>query len=196
LAFAYRVLKGFLTMTLQAICVYCGASTQADPLYANVATQVGQLLAQHGLKTIYGGGTLGLMGAVANGALAAGGEVVGIIPGHLRTREQDSQHHGLTALHVVESMHERKKMMVDHASGFIILPGGFGTLDEMFEIITWKQIGLHNKPVVVFNVNGFWDNFLVAIDGLLAQNFIKPADRQLFKVVNRLDDLLPALDQG
>ena len=183
-------------MKLETICVYCGASTQADPLYANMAGQVGQLLAQHGIKTVYGGGTLGLMGAVANGALAAGGQVVGIIPGHLRAREQDSQHHGLTALHVVESMHERKKMMVDHANGFIILPGGFGTLDEMFEIITWKQLGLHNKPVVLFNVNGFWDNFLVAIDGALAQNFIKPADRQLFKVANQLDDLLPLLAEG
>jgi uncharacterized protein (TIGR00730 family) len=180
-------------MPLSTICVYCGASTKANPLYAQAATQVGQLLGQNGIKTVYGGGTLGLMGAVANGALAAGGNVIGIIPSHLRAREQDSEHHSLTQLHVVESMHERKKMMVDHADGFIILPGGFGTLDEMFEIISWRQLGLHNKPVVLFNINGFWDKFVAAIDDLLAQNFIKIQDRDLFKVANNLEDLLPLL---
>lgn len=181
-------------MVLSTICVYCGASTKANTLYAQAATQVGQLLGQNGIKTIYGGGTLGLMGAVANGALGAGGQVIGIIPSHLRAREQDTEHHGLTELRVVESMHERKKMMVDHADGFIVLPGGYGTMDELFEIVTWRQLGLHNKPIVLFNINGFWDKFVAAIDDLLTQNFIKPQDRDLFKVTDKLEELLPLLN--
>lgn len=174
---------------ISTICVYCGASTKALPLYAKTAGEVGQLLAQHGIKLVYGGGTLGLMGAVAQSALDAGGQVVGIIPHHLQARERDSQDIALTELVLVESMHERKKTMVDRSDAFIVLPGGFGTLDELFEIITWKQLGLHNKPIILLNINGFWHKFVAAIDDLLAQNFIKPADRQLFDVIENLDDL-------
>jgi len=133
------------------------------------------------------------MGIVADAALAAGGTVIGIIPEHIRAREV--QHDGLTELHVVPDMHTRKRMMVDHADAFIILPGGFGTLDEAFEILTWKKLKLHNDPIIIFNQDGYWDDMLALIDKVIAGGFAQPSDREVFEVVRTIDDLFATLDR-
>ncbi|MGE4351911.1 MAG: TIGR00730 family Rossman fold protein, partial [Bdellovibrionales bacterium] len=149
-------------MTIESVCVYSGSSVHVAPLYKTAAQDVGRTLAQHKLRLIYGGGLVGLMGLTANAALNAGGEVIGIIPEHIRSHE--IQHPGLTEMHVVDNMHIRKSMMAEKADAFVALPGGFGTLDELFEIMTWKQIALHTKPILIYNVNNFWDPLLALID--------------------------------
>jgi uncharacterized protein (TIGR00730 family) len=179
------------TVPIQSVCVYCGSSNRVDEVYKNLAREVGTALAQHGLQIIYGGGHVGLMGMVADSALKAGGKVVGIIPEHIRAREV--QHTSLTELHVVDNMHTRKRMMVERADAFIILPGGFGTLDEAFEILTWKQLGLHNKPIIIHNVNGFWDPLLVLIDHLIASGFAQSSNRTFYSVTSTIDELFTAL---
>jgi len=134
------------------------------------------------------------MGIVADSALKAGGKVIGIIPEHIRA--QEIQHTGLTELHVVPDMHTRKRMMVERADAFIILPGGFGTLDELFEILTWKKLKLHNKPVIIFNQDGYWDTMIALVDKTIAENFSQPADRALFTVVTTIEELFKAMDES
>ena len=146
-----------------------------------------------GARVIYGGGHVGLMGIVADTALKAGGQVIGIIPEHIRA--QEVQHNGLTELHVVPDMHTRKRMMVERADAFIILPGGYGTLDELFEILTWKKLQLHSKPVILFNQDGYWDDMLALIDKIIGDGFAQPKDRALLTVLNRVEDVFAALDQ-
>jgi len=133
------------------------------------------------------------MGVVADAALAAGGTVVGIIPEHIRVREV--QHDGLTELHVVPDMHTRKRMMVDHADAFIILPGGFGTLDEAFEILTWKKLKLHHDPIILFNQDGYWDNMISLIGNTITEGFAQEPDRKLFEVACTIDELFTTLDR-
>lgn len=176
---------------LQTVCVYCGASTRVSADYLQAAEQVGTALGQNGLNVVYGGGRMGLMGKVADSALQAGGKVIGIIPQHLQDREE--RHDDLTELHVVNSMHERKQMMVMRSDAFVILPGGYGTLDEAFEILTWKQLGLHNKPILFVNINSFWSPLKDFKSKLLQENFIKPTDLDLFGFVESPQDLVPAL---
>ena len=154
---------------LQTVCVYCGASTRVSPHYLEAATAVGTALGENALNVVYGGGRAGLMGAVADAALQAGGKVIGIIPQHLQDREE--KHDDLTELHVVASMHERKQLMVMKSDAFVILPGGYGTLDEAFEILTWKQLGLHNKPILFVNISGFWSPLKDFKAKLLEENF-------------------------
>jgi uncharacterized protein (TIGR00730 family) len=180
-----------MSQIVKSVCVYCGASVGASETFLKIATDVGRALGENRVRLIYGGGGIGLMGAVADAALAAGGEVFGIIPEHLEQAELG--HRGLTELKIVDSMHTRKRMMFDLSDAFIVLPGGMGTLDETFEIITWRQLGMHDKPIILVNHEGYWDPFLDLIDHVIDNGFARPAARQLFSVVSgvgRLFDLL------
>ena len=162
-------------MTLHRVCVYCASNDGARPEYLAAARALGTLLAERDLALVYGGGRVGLMGAIADAALAAGGEVIGVIPHALVQREV--AHNGLTALHVVDSMHERKSLMAELSDAFIALPGGFGTLEEFFEVVTWTQLGLHRKPCGLLNVAGYYDPLVALIDRAVADGFIQPANR-------------------
>ncbi|HRJ07623.1 MAG TPA: TIGR00730 family Rossman fold protein [Prosthecobacter sp.] len=157
------------------IAIYCGANGGHNPVFKKAAAGLAAFLARQGIGIVYGGGRVGLMGAVADAALAAGGEVIGVIPHSLM--EKELGHTGLTALHVTRSMHERKQMMVDLSDGFIALPGGFGTLDELFETLTWLQLSFHGKPVGLLNAEGFFDGLLAFLDQMRGHGFLKPAHR-------------------
>ena len=148
-------------------------------------------MVRNDMRLIYGGGHVGLMGIVADSVMQAKGEAIGIIPEHIRN--QEVQHTGLTELHVVPDMHTRKRMMAERADAFVVLPGGLGTLDETFEIITWKKLKLHNKPVIIVNHNGYWDNLLTLIEGTIKDNFSLQSDRALYTVVTTVDELFAAL---
>jgi uncharacterized protein (TIGR00730 family) len=162
---------------MRSICVFCGSNSGRDPAYRAAAEQVGELLATRGLRLVYGGGNVGLMGIVADAALRAGGEVIGIIPEALLARELG--HTGLTELRVVASMHERKAQMADLSDGFIALPGGLGTLEELAEILTWAQLGLHQKPCGLLDVNGYWASLVAFFDHAVAEGFLPPEHRAL-----------------
>jgi uncharacterized protein (TIGR00730 family) len=181
-------------LPVTSICIYCGSASDVADSYKKTAHDVSTTLAKQGLKIVYGGGHVGLMGIVADAALKAGAKVVGIIPEHIRAHEV--QHTGLTELHIVPDMHTRKRMMVESADAFVILPGGLGTLDEAFEILTWKKLNLHNKPIIIFNQDGYWDLFLALIDWTIKEGFALPSDRALFKVVATIPDMLDILEQN
>lgn len=163
--------------TLRRVCVFCGSSPGARPAYLEAARKVGHLLARRGIELVYGGGRVGLMGAAADAALAAGGTVIGIIPHSLARKEV--AHQGLSELRIVESMHDRKAQMSDLADCFLALPGGFGTLEEFFEVLTWAQIGIHRKPCGLLNVDGYFDPLLAFADHALAERFVRPEHRSL-----------------
>ena len=160
---------------MKAICVYCGSNTGNRPAYAERATALGERIAREGLALIYGGGNVGLMGLAADAALAAGGEVIGVIPEQLVTWEV--AHKGVSRLEVVANMHERKMRMFDLANAFVALPGGFGTLDEMFEMLTWRQLGIGDKPCAFLDVDGFYAPLLQMIDRMVAERFLHPEQR-------------------
>jgi uncharacterized protein (TIGR00730 family) len=174
------------------VCVYCGSSAGDDRVYADVAAALGRLLADRGIRLVYGGGSVGLMGILADACLDRGGEVVGVIPKGLFAREV--AHDGLTELHEVHSMHERKQLMFDLADAFVALPGGLGTLEELAEVTTWAQLGLHRKPIVVLDTSGFWGPLVAQLDRATADGFLRPENRALLTRVDRLDDLLHALE--
>lgn len=176
---------------MKQVCIFCGSYQGTQPIYMTVAHQMGIGLAQRGLGLIYGGGRVGLMGAVADGTLSAGGKVTGVIPQSLVDREL--AHTGLTELHVVTSMHQRKALMADLADAFIAMPGGFGTLDELFEIITWVQLGFHQKPIALLNVGGYFDPLIIFIDHMATEGFIKSQHRTAVMVKNDVESLLDAL---
>jgi uncharacterized protein (TIGR00730 family) len=161
---------------MHSICVYCGSANQASRKYFTVAEQVGRTLAKRGFTLIYGGGKTGLMGAVAEGVLAAGGKAVGVITRGMNTPEL--AHTRLTKLEVTETIHQRKARMYELADGYIALPGGYGTLDELFETLTWGQIGEHNKPVGLLNVNGYYDPLLAMLDRAMEEKLLFPEHRQ------------------
>jgi uncharacterized protein (TIGR00730 family) len=162
---------------LKRICVFCGSSPGTRPEYAAAARATGRLLAERGIGLVYGGGKVGLMGEAADAALAAGGEVVGVIPDALMAREVG--HGGVTELHVVQSMHERKALMADLADAFVALPGGFGTWEEYFEVLTWAQLGIHPKPCGLLNVEGYYTPVLAMMDHAVAEGFVRPQHRAL-----------------
>lgn len=176
---------------ISSVCVYCGSSSAVDETYRSAAKDIGEELGRQGISLVYGGGRVGLMGIAADATLAAGGQVIGIIPRHIQSLE--IEHTGLTELHIVEDMHTRKAMMAERSDGFVILPGGLGTLDETFEILTWKQLKLHDKPVVVVDIDGYWSPMVEMIDHIIASGFAKPAHRDLFTVVPSVSEILPAL---
>jgi uncharacterized protein (TIGR00730 family) len=180
--------------TLKNICVYCGSSGRVSDLYKQAATRMGEILGQQGRTLVYGGGAVGLMGLVAGATLEQGGQVIGIIPAHIEKREIG--HPDLTELHVVASMHERKQMMVDRSDAFVILPGGLGTMDEFFEIMTWRQLGLHDKPIIVVNVGEYWTPLLHLIDIMVKEGFVRAADRDILRVVDSVEDVLVALENA
>jgi uncharacterized protein (TIGR00730 family) len=173
---------------MKRICVFCGSHVGKDPAYARVARDTADAIVAAGYGIVYGGGGIGLMKVVADAALAAGGEVTGVIP-HALARTEVA-HQGLTELHVVNSMHERKAMMVDLSDAFIALPGGYGTMDEFCEVLTWRQLRIHDKPVGLLNVDGFYDPLLALFDSMVSQGFIGPHTRGLFIDAPRIDDLL------
>jgi uncharacterized protein (TIGR00730 family) len=166
-----------LVRALNTICVFCGSSHGLKPSYRAAAAELGELLAAGGLTLVYGGGCVGLMGTVADAALSTGGEVIGVIPQALVAKELS--HAGLTKLHVVNSMHERKALMASLSDAFIALPGGFGTAEELCEILTWGQLGIHSKPVGLLNVDGFFDSLLEWLDHATQEGFIRMEHRQL-----------------
>ena len=173
------------------ICVYCGSSDDVEEVYRRAATHVGTFLAQQAIGVVYGGGSVGLMGLVAEGALAAGGEVIGVIPEKLMDLELG--HANLTQLHVVPSMHDRKLKMAELADAFIALPGGFGTLEELFEVTTWTQLNYHVKPVGILNVAGYYDGLLAFLDQACDAGFIRPLHRPLIQSARDPAALLDAL---
>lgn len=173
---------------MRRICVFCGASPGRGNAYLDLAASVGAGLANHGIGLVYGGGQVGLMGAVADAALAAGGEAIGVIPRRLVDREL--AHPGLTELHVVGSLHERKAKMAELADGFIALPGGLGTLEELAEVASWAQLELHDKPIGLLSQAGYWEPFLGWLDHAVAEGFIVPQHRRLVAIDDDLDSLL------
>jgi hypothetical protein len=176
---------------LRSLCVYCGSSPGFDPRYADVAAKLGALLAAEGIRLVYGGGAVGLMGVLADAVMAGGGEVIGVIPRGLFGREVG--HEGLTELREVASMHERKQLMFELADGFVALPGGYGTLEELAEITTWSQLGIHSKPIALLNVAGFWQPLVNFVDSAVREGFVKERQRGLIVVVEEVSQLLDAL---
>jgi uncharacterized protein (TIGR00730 family) len=176
---------------IKRLCVYCGSSPGVDPSYQTAAAQLGTRLAQSSVELIYGGGRVGLMGVLADAALAAGGRVTGVIPRLLHDREV--AHPGVSDMIVVGSMHERKQRMFDLADAFVVLPGGLGTLDETIEILTWRQLGLHDKPVIIADIAAYWAPLLGLIEHVIADGFAYAPLRDYYRVVARVEDVLPTL---
>ena len=166
--------------TIKSVCVFCGGNPGRNPAYIEAAIHLGNELATHGLELVYGGAQVGLMGAVADAAIARGGDVYGVIPEFIAARE--IAHLGVTRLVVVPSMHERKAAMAARADAFVALPGGFGTLDELFEILTWAQLGLHRKPCAVLNIAGYFDGLLTFLDHAADEQLLKPEYRAMLLV--------------
>jgi len=178
-------------VAVRAVCVFCGSSAPADPRYRDAARGLGALVARRGIDLVYGGGSVGLMGELANAALDAGGRVIGVIPAGLFAREIN--HTGLTELHEVASMHERKQLMYDRSDGFIALPGGLGTLEELAEVTTWSQLGLHSKPVVLLDVGGFWEPLIAQLDRMVDVGLLKPPGRDLIQRSQSAEEALGLL---
>lgn len=178
-------------MSKLSLCVYCGSRMGSLPAYEVAARQVGTLIGQRDWQLVYGGGNAGLMGAVANAALEAGASVVGVIPHSLMQRELG--HPGLSELHVVDTMHERKQMMAERADAFLALPGGIGTFEELFEVWTWRQLGYHDKPVGLLNVDGYYDRLLAFMQQSVVDGFVPAAQQQLLQVDNDATRLLDRL---
>ncbi len=178
---------------MKRICVFCGSQAGLSPDYARAAVETGRLLAERGLGLVYGGGNVGLMGVLADAALAAGGEVIGIIPKALEGLE--IAHRGLTEFHVVETLHDRKGLMGDLADAFIALPGGLGTLDELFEVLTWSQLAVHDKPCGLVNVAGYYDPLLTLLDAAVREGFVKPEHRALLMVEESAARLLERFEE-
>jgi len=178
-------------VAVRAVCVFCGSSAPADPRYRDAARGLGALVARRGIDLVYGGGSVGLMGELADAALDAGGRVIGVIPAGLFAREIN--HTGLTELHEVASMHERKQLMYDRSDGFIALPGGLGTLEELAEVTTWSQLGLHSKPVVLLDVGGFWEPLVAQLDRMVDVGLLKPPGRDLIQRSQSAEEALGLL---
>ena len=181
-------------MSIRSICAYCGSQPGRDPAYVAAGRTLGKSIADHGLRLVYGGGTKGIMGAVASGVLSGGGEVTGIIPEFLV--DMEATRHSLSQLNeliITKDMHERKHAMFERSDAFVTLPGGIGTLEEIVEIMTWAQLGRHRKPMVFANIGGFWDPMLELVDHMRAQGFIHNAALVQPLVIDRIEDIVPAI---
>ncbi|NKB48501.1 MAG: TIGR00730 family Rossman fold protein [Alphaproteobacteria bacterium] len=176
---------------IRSLCVYCGSSDRGPAAHREAAHAFGLELARHGVRLVFGGGRVGVMGALADAVLEGGGTVTGIIPDFLMRHEVG--HQGVTQLEVVSTMHERKARMAELSDGFVVLPGGLGTLEELFEIVTWKQLGLHTKPIVVVNSAGYWDGLRATMDGIVAAGYARPENAQLAVFVDDVDQVFPTL---
>jgi uncharacterized protein (TIGR00730 family) len=179
---------------MRRICVFCGSSSGNDPAYAALAHSVGEGLARRGIGVVYGGGRVGLMGVVADSALDAGGEVIGVIPQDMVDREL--AHSGATEMRIVGTLHERKAVMAELSDAFIALPGGLGTLEELAEVVSWAQLELHAKPIGLLGVGGYWADLLRWLDGAVAAGFVAPANRRLILEASNLDELLAQVSAG
>ena len=169
------------------VAIYCGSQVGKNTIYLEQAKELGKILAQKGYGIVYGGSKIGLMGALADSAISHNGRVIGIMPEHLQKNE--IAHLNLTEIHIVDSMHTRKAKMVDLADAFIALPGGCGTLDEYFEVFTWAQIGLHQKPVILFNINGYYDAIIQHFEKMFEEGFIREHQRYILKVATSVEDI-------
>jgi uncharacterized protein (TIGR00730 family) len=180
---------------INALCVYCGSSPGTDPAFVAAARGFGKILAENGVRLVYGGGSIGLMGAVASAVIEHGGAATGIIPEFLTAKERPRR---LAQEHIVTSdMHERKRTMFDRADGFVALPGGIGTLEELVEQMTWAQLGRHKKPILIANVNGFWDPLLSLLDHMRALGLVPSAERGVeLLVADRIEDILPMMREA
>ena len=176
---------------ISSLCIYCGSSSRGRPSHHTAARRMGEILAEEHIRLIYGGGSVGVMGMLADAVSNGGGEVIGIIPKFLDQLEVSCR--DCTELIVTDSMHSRKQRMAEMADGFVILPGGLGTLDELFEIMTWRQLGLHDKPIVVVNVDGYWASLTSLLDDIVEENYARPEHRDLLRIVETVDDVLPAM---
>lgn len=177
---------------MKRLCTYCGASPGRRPEYLNAAESLGRTLAERGIGLVFGAGNTGMMGAVANAAIAGGGEAIGIIPHDLLRKE--SPYEDLTELVLVDSMHERKAMMAKMSDGFVALPGGLGTLEELFEVWTWAQLGFQRKPCALLNVAGYFDPLITFLDSAVTEGFVREQHRSMLIVVNSPDDLIQQLE--
>ena len=190
----YRVARGVVSsgvITLRRVCVFCGSSFGNNPYHRAAAEQFATLLAQNGIGIVYGGARNGLMGAVADAALVAGGEVVGVLPRSMAARE--IAHSGITALHLVDTLHERKALMAELSDAFVALPGGVGTFEEIFEAWSWAQIGLHQKPCALLNTDGFYSGLLAFLQSTVDAGFVRAESRALLRTESEPDALLCAL---
>jgi uncharacterized protein (TIGR00730 family) len=185
---------------MKAICIFCGANYNGDPVLKQTIDQLAEVMVSRNISLVYGGGKVGVMGLIADAVLSRGGKAIGVIPQFLMDKEVG--HTGLTELHIVENMHQRKQMMNDLSDGVITLPGGLGTLEEFFEVLTWLQLGLHNHPVGLLNVNGFYDLLLQQLDVMVEQRFMKKANRDLIitsadaiELVNLMDSFKPLREE-
>jgi uncharacterized protein (TIGR00730 family) len=178
---------------IKSVCVYCGSSTRAELIYQESAFNLGKALAAAGIQLVYGGGQLGLMGLVADGVINHGGRAIGFITQDLEHIE--GGHHNLSELHIVDSMHTRKLKMSENADAFVILPGGFGTLDELFEILTWRQLEMHDKPLIIANINGYWDPLKTLIHHVVEHRFARPVDEKLLLFVPTIEEIVPLLNE-
>lgn len=179
---------------VKALCVFCGASNAAPREHLEAGAVFGSMLAQRGVRLVYGGGDCGVMGTVANAVLKGGGKVTGVFPMSLKNIE--SEHASLSEIIMVESMHERKRVMFERSEAIVVLPGGFGTMDEMFEIITWKQLRFHEKPIVIFNHKGYWDTLVALMDNIINTGFAREETRGYYTIVNSLEDIFKAVDKA
>ncbi len=175
----------------KSVCVFCGASNNVDKKFLDIGAEFGKLLAQRNINLVYGGGDCGVMGAVANSTMKHGGYAIGVFPRSLRNIE--NEHQSLTEITIVDTMHERKQNMFERSDAFIVFPGGFGTMDEMFEILTWKQLMLHDKPIVIFNYQGYWDPLTVLMKNIIEQRFAKAEVATYYHVVDKLEDIIDVL---
>jgi len=178
---------------MKRITVFCGSSFGTEDIYRSQAMALGKSLAQKGIELVYGGANVGLMGTVADGVLSEGGRVTGVLPHFLQSKE--IAHEGLTELILVDSMHERKTKMNDLCDGVIALPGGFGTLEEFFEMLTWAQLGLHKKPIAVLNIDGFYDALNVLIQVMVDKGFLKAVNQEMLLVSDNIDELLTKMSE-
>ncbi len=176
---------------IKTVCVYCSSSSKLNPVYYQAAERMGELFAEANMHLVFGGGKSGLMGKMADSLLLQGGKATGIIPGFMC--DEGWQHKGLTDLKVVDTMHQRKAMMAEMADAAVALPGGIGTFDELFEIITWKQLGLFTKPVVILNTNNYFHHFIELLHVAASENFLRDEHRQIWKVVNTPEEVIPAI---
>ncbi|OFY89214.1 MAG: Rossman fold protein, TIGR00730 family [Bacteroidetes bacterium RIFCSPLOWO2_12_FULL_31_6] len=177
-----------MTKNMKRVTVFCGSSLGTEDIYKSQATLLGQTLAKRNIELVYGGAKIGLMGAVADGVLSEGGKVIGVLPNFLKSKE--IAHQKLTELILVDSMHERKTKMNELCDGVIALPGGFGTLEELFEMLTWAQLGLHKKPIAILNINGFYNPLNVMIQTMVDKGFLKEVNQQMLLVCDNIEDLL------
>ncbi len=177
---------------MKRVCVYCASSNRCDTVFIDAARELGTCFAREGIGVVYGGGAVGLMGALADGATSAGGDVLGVIPEFMMEREWG--HPGITELCVVPDMHQRKQMMIDAADALVALPGGCGTLEELFEAITWKRLGLHDKPIVIANLRGFFDPCVAQLHACVDERFMDPEARDLWTPVDSVAGILQAIN--